>query len=97
MINCSNILKRFLKGQAGVSLLETLLGTALVGMLATAFLGSISTIYKTDFLLSRQSKAEVLARSQLESIKASNYIDFSNPLKNTWKEYIWSGVIKNKQ
>lgn len=24
-------------------------------------------------------------------------IDFSAPLKNSWKEYIWSGVIKNKQ
>lgn len=39
---------------------------------------------------------ENLQRS-LPALKTVFSIDFSNPLKSTWKEYLWSGVIKNKQ
>lgn len=39
---------------------------------------------------------ENLQRS-LPALETVFNIDFSNPLKDTWKEYLWSGVIKNRQ
>ena len=66
---------RFLKGQAGISLIETLVAVAILGAIGVTFMAAMSTAYKGVGILDEQQQAEALARSQLEDIKNSPYQD----------------------
>jgi type II secretory pathway pseudopilin PulG len=59
-----------------MTLLETVVAAAFLGIVATSLLGSLSLSAKSDFLIKVNSEAESLALSQMELIKASDYIDY---------------------
>ena len=70
-------LRAFGSQEAGLTLLETVAATALLGIVATSLLSSLSLIARSNFLITRMSTAEALAVSQMEHIKSSSYIDYS--------------------
>ena len=66
--------------EAGVSLIETLMALALLGLIGAAFLSGLFTASKATLLADEQATAESLARSAMEDVKKQNYIDYSaNP------------------
>jgi len=65
---------RFLRGQRGISLIETLIGLALLGIIAVAFLNGLSTTSRGVMISQESVAAESLAKSQIERIKAQPYI-----------------------
>ena len=62
--------------EAGVTLIETLIALALLGLIAAAFLSSLSTASKATFITDERATAESLARSQLEYVKALDYVEY---------------------
>jgi len=58
----------------GVSLIETLIALALLGLIAAAFLSGLATTFKAVMISQERVVAESLAKSQLEHIKAQDYI-----------------------
>lgn len=65
--------------ESGLTLIETLTATAIIGMVAIGLFGGLSVAARSDFIITRLSTAEALARSQIEQIKNSSYIDYSDP------------------
>ena len=74
-----NKCKIFGQNESGLTLLETLAATAIIGMVAVGLFGGMSVAARSDFIVTRLSSAEALARSQIEHIKNSSYIDYSDP------------------
>jgi type II secretory pathway pseudopilin PulG len=72
---------RFPPGQWGISLLETVLALGLIGLIGVAFIDGLTTSSKTVILSQGNVAAESLAKSQVEYIKAQDYIwvDEYNP------------------
>lgn len=62
-------------GQAGLTLMETLVAMAIFGLIAPAFLLAVSTSTRATQISDEHIQAEALARSQLETIEASSYLD----------------------
>jgi len=69
----------FRGAERGVTLVETLVALALMGIIAAAFLGGLATVSKATFIVDEQAMAENLARSQMESVKSQSYISYANP------------------
>jgi len=65
--------------ESGVSLLEVMISLVIFSTLAAIFMGGLSTAYRIDLVSNEKYRMEALARSQIELLRASNYIDFSNP------------------
>jgi len=65
---------RLFRKQTGFTLIETLIGLALLGIIAVAFLSGLSTTSKGVMVSQERVAAESLAKSQIESIKAQDYI-----------------------
>lgn len=59
--------------------MEALVALALLGMVATVFLGGLGTTAQAELVLTQQANAETLARSQIDYIKAQSYIDYAQP------------------
>jgi prepilin-type N-terminal cleavage/methylation domain-containing protein len=72
-------LKVFNQYESGFTLLETLVATAILGMVAASLLSGLAIGAKSDFIISKLSTAESLASSQMEQIKGSSYIDYAVP------------------
>jgi len=69
-MNCT----KGLKGRSkGVTLIEVLLAVALLGIISTTFLSSLTTSYKAVAVGSERTNAESLTRSEFEYIKNSPY------------------------
>ena len=67
---------RLLRGSSrGVTLIEVLVAMALVGIIAAAFLGGLSTASRSAALADIRTNAESLARTQMEFIKSQTYSD----------------------
>jgi len=78
----SVVAKRFniLRGnEAGVSLIETLIALAILGLISAAFLSGLFTTSKATFIADERATAESLARSELEYVKSQDYIDYAEP------------------
>jgi len=60
-------------------MIEALMALTLLGLIAAAFLGALGTANKATLIADEQTTAESLARSQMEHIKISSYINFSDP------------------
>lgn len=72
---------RFRKRQKGITLLETAVSLALLGIIGVGFLTGITNIYNGRRNYERQFTGLSLAQSQLEEIKASAYLaDGSYPV-----------------
>ncbi len=61
------------RGERGVSLLETLLGLGLLGVIGIGFLTSLATSSSTTRTLDVRVDAEAMVRSQLEDIRSRPY------------------------
>jgi type II secretory pathway pseudopilin PulG len=73
-------MKRLLKSQRGVGLVEVVIALGLLGIISVAFLGALATASSAIIISDEQTTAESLASSELEHIKSQNYIDYSaNP------------------
>lgn len=59
--------------EAGVSLIETLIALALLGIIAATFLSGLTTAAKATFIADERATAESLARSQMEYVKSLDY------------------------
>ena len=69
-----------LKGsETGVTLIETLVALALIGIISVAFLSGLATAAKATFIADEQATAESLARSQIEYVQSQGYIDYAVP------------------
>ena len=62
-----------LREQKGTSLLETLLGVAILGTIGSVFISAIFSGYRTSGNLDEDATVERLARNQLEAIKKAPY------------------------
>ncbi len=69
---------RFLRGQRGFTLIETLVGMAIFAAIGVALMNGLSTGYKSLEISQERTYAEGLARSQVEYIKAQDYISVAN-------------------
>jgi len=67
------------RNDKGVLILETLVALAVLGLIAVAFLGALSTSTKAIIISDEQSTAESLARSQIDFAQSQTYIKFSTP------------------
>jgi len=79
LLKIANKFRFINKYESGLMLLETVLATAIIGVVAVSLLGGMSIAAKSDFIITRLSDAEASARSQIEHIKNSSYIDYSDP------------------
>jgi len=59
----------FARNQSGVTLLETLVALAILGVISVAFLSGLATTSRAAAVADRLVAAESLARSQMESVK----------------------------
>jgi len=64
---------RLPRGQAGISLIETLVAVAILGAIGVTYMTAMSTAYRSVGIVDEQQQAETLARSQLEDIKNAPY------------------------
>jgi len=68
------IAKKFGRGEAGVSLIETVVALAVLSTVAVTFLSGLATTSKAVFIADTQATAESLARSQMEWVKKADYV-----------------------
>lgn len=67
MFDTMNI-KRFHQGEKGVSLIETLIAIALLGIIGATLLAGMSGVYKATPIASEQDIGKSLAQSQIEYV-----------------------------
>ncbi len=60
--------------ESGLTLIETLVALAVLGIIAVLFLNGLAIISKSTFIADEQATAESLARSQIEWIKNADYV-----------------------
>lgn len=65
------------RNKRGFALLESLAALGILAAVATSFLGALATADKAMIVADQQAMAESLARSQLESLKGVEYINYS--------------------
>jgi prepilin-type N-terminal cleavage/methylation domain-containing protein len=66
---------RFVRGQEGFTLIETIVAVAILAAIGVTFINAINTGYGSVRILNERTQAEALIRSQLDDIRASVYAD----------------------
>lgn len=73
-LRLTNKVTKAFRGKAkGASLIEVLIGLALLGLIAGAFIGGLSTAFKSNIIADERSTAQSLAQSQMEYVKSQEY------------------------
>ncbi len=67
------VIKKLKGNETGVTLLETLVALAILGLIAVAFLSGLATASRATFIADERATAESLARSQMEYVKSLEY------------------------
>jgi prepilin-type N-terminal cleavage/methylation domain-containing protein len=62
-----------MKSEKGLSLIETIVALALMGIIAVTFLVALATTSNTRAITDERASAEILAESQMENIKKQGY------------------------
>ena len=65
-------MKKF-KSQKGISLIETVVAVAIMGIIAVAFLSALATTSSARAVNSERTSAKILAEGIIENIKAEDY------------------------
>jgi len=68
------LLTRQMKSEKGFTLIETLVALGLLGMIGVSFLSGLATTFAAVMVSQERTVAESLAKSQLEYIKAQDYV-----------------------
>jgi prepilin-type N-terminal cleavage/methylation domain-containing protein len=77
-IRLSNKTRKTLGGSSrGFTLIELLIALALFAIIAIVFAGGLSTASRAVLTADVRTRAESLARTQMESVKNQDYIDYS--------------------
>jgi len=66
-------------GEAGQTLIGTIMAVAILGIVAVIFLSGLATASKATFITDEKATAESLVRSQMEYVKSQDYINFAEP------------------
>lgn len=64
------------KSEAGVSLAETVVAVAIMGLAMVFLANGLGLLSRSDLIVKDRTTAEGLARSQMEIIKSQGYIDW---------------------
>lgn len=62
-----------MKSEKGFSLIEVLISVAIIGLVASTFLGALSTSSRALFITDERTTAKNIAESQLEYVKNLEY------------------------
>ncbi len=94
----ARMLRIFALSESGVTLIETLIALALLGIIAVTFLSGLATTSKAAFTTDERATAESLARSQMEWVKNVDYVysatEYSPAPVPGGKDYInYSAII----
>jgi prepilin-type N-terminal cleavage/methylation domain-containing protein len=84
----SKVRKALQGSSRGFTLIEVLVALALVGIIAIAFLGGLSTASRAVLTADVRTTAESLARTQIEDVKNQDYIDYSDPDREPPEYYL---------
>ena len=68
-----------LGNETGLTLIETLVAVAILGMVAVAFLSGLGTASEATYIADERAIADSLVRSELEYIKSHQYINYAEP------------------
>jgi type II secretory pathway pseudopilin PulG len=75
MRTVAKAISRFHKEQRGISLAETLVAVAILGVIAVAFINGLTTAYKAGQINDEQTTAESIAQSQMEWVRNISYVE----------------------
>lgn len=67
------VAKKLRGNESGVTLLETLVALAVLGLVAVAFLNGLTTAAQATIIADKQATAESLVRSEIECVKSQDY------------------------
>ena len=73
------VTKKLGGGESGVTLIETLVALAVLGLIAVVFLSGLATAARATLIADEQATAESLARSEIEYVKGQDYINYAEP------------------
>lgn len=76
--------KRTTRAEHGVTLIEAVIGIALLSIVVVAVLAGVSTAFKADAVADKQSTAMSLAISQIEDLQLQAYDDAFAPPEATY-------------
>jgi len=79
-----------MKKEKGFTAIEVIVALALLGIIAVAFLGGLTTASKAIFIADERTTAESLARTEMEYVKSCNYEDLL-PYLPSWSYEIPGG------
>ena len=69
-----------MKSETGISLIETVVALALLGIIGVTFLGALATSSNGRALADERASARILAESQMENIKKQTYAFSYDPI-----------------
>ena len=84
-----------IKNEKGLSLLEVIIAIALIGIIAVSVCYALTIASRALFIADERATAESLARSQMEYIKDSDYIDYSVSVHEYYGELTLDGYSIN--
>lgn len=61
------------RDEAGFTLIEMIISVAIIGIIAVILLSALGMAYKSDIIADKLTKADSLARSQVEFVKGQTY------------------------